>query len=124
MIVINFNNIEETILQNKDLENLLPVDYSSYFYQWRMGQQFPFLNSISKSASLDLLGQLPNCISILENYFKQKVFIETINYNISHSCKVPIDQKEICLILFEIGNNFNYFTTWRDKEHIYISFWR
>jgi hypothetical protein len=72
---------------------------------------------------LDFLNELDQFGDILEGYFGEKVLIEKINYNMVQHEKIPLKDIDLCNTLCKI-NDFNYFTTWRDEEYLYISFWR
>lgn len=125
MLLLNFANIEKLIFQDRDIQNILPPNMFSYFEQWRMGKQMPFLRQIGKSAMLDFLNNLnPEHIEILEEYFGERVVVERLNYSVAMNIEIPLDKaQESCDRLCEINGDF-YFSTWRDKQKLYISFWR
>lgn len=125
MININFSNVEKLIFENSDdLKYLLPNHYWSFFEQWKMGKQFPFLKQIGKSATFDFLNHInPTDIEKLEVYFGEKISIEKLYYNTVLNLTIPLSEKEICQRLCEVVN-FNYFRTYRDDQYLYISFWK
>lgn len=123
MLKIDFNNIEELIFQNEEIQRLFPHYCVNYFQQWKMGKQFPFLQSLVKKSILDFLNELEQYVDILENYFQEKIIIEKINYNMVLHTKIPLNNLDLCSSLCKI-NDFNYFTTWRDEDYLYLSFWR
>jgi len=104
---------------------MLPPSYFSIFEQWRIAKRLPMLGGIGKQAVLDLLNSLTDeDVQALELYFGDKIFVQKLNYSIARNLKIPLaESAEICNKLCEI-NDFNYFTTWRDDEYLYISFWR
>ena len=104
---------------------MLPPSYFSIFEQWRIAKRMPMLKSIGKQAVLDLLNTLTESdIVSLETYFQESVFLEKLNYSITRNLKVPLaETKDICNSLCDI-TDVNYFSTWRDDEYLYISFWR
>ena len=124
MIVLNFANVEELIFHDRPLQKLLPADFFSLFEQWRLGIQFPALKQLGKHAVLDFINQLnEDHIEVLESYFQEKIVLERLNYNVVNHIKVPIGEFEACKALCEVVE-FGYFSTWRDKDSLYITFWR
>lgn len=125
MVLINFSNIEELIFENSDLPHLLPPDYFSWYEQWRIGRQFPFLRSLGKEAILEFLNAIDSeHIRILEGYFQDKVVVEKLNYNIVRNVQIPLaDLDKVCDKLCEIREHY-YYSTWRDDNNLYLSFWR
>lgn len=83
------------------------------------------LKGIGKQALLDLLNTLTDeDIVALEMYFGKKVIVERLNYSIVRDFKVSLsDVGDICNKLCDVVDS-NYFSTWRDEEYLYISFWR
>lgn len=123
MLKIDHSNIEKLIFENNSIHRLFPSYCLNYFEQWKMGIRFPFLKSLAKQAMLDFLNDLSNHLDLLEKIFKDQVIVEKLHHEIVLNLKVPLDKVEICNKLCEI-NIFNYFTTWRDDQYLYISFWR
>lgn len=125
MIDLNFSNIEELVFYDKEAQNMLPPSYFSLFEQWRIAKRLPMLGSIGKQAVLDLLNSLTDDeVRSLETYFGDKIIVERLNYSVNHNLKVPLaNSTEVCNELCHVID-FNYFGTWRDKEFLYISFWR
>lgn len=82
-----------------------------------------FLRGISKAAILDFLNNLnENDIAILEEYFQERVFIERLNYSVAMNKELSLDQ-DCCDELCSIEGDF-YFSTWRNKDKVHITFWR
>lgn len=124
MIELNFSNVEELIFYDLDVQQILPLDMYSFFEQWRMSKRIPFLKAIGQQAVLDFLNTLNDQhIDLLETYFGQPVFVEKLNYSLSHTLKIPIEKIKICEDLCKV-QEFNYYSTWRDKEFLYLTFWR
>jgi 2-iminoacetate synthase ThiH len=122
MLKLNWTNVEELIFYDSDVQNLLPVHMFSIFEQWRLAKRVPFLRELGKQALLDFLNQLSEKdIEILESYFQKKIFVEKINYSISLNLKIPLSN--ICDELCHI-EGFNYTSTFRDEEYIYLTLWR
>lgn len=124
MKYINFSNVEELIFFDKKIQSLLPQRMFNIFEQWRLSQRVSFLRDIGKRALLDFLNSLENeDIDVLEEYFNEKIVIEKLNYSIASNYKIPLCKCELCkeLCSMEWTGNFN---TWRDKDFLYITFWR
>ena len=124
MLDLNLTNIEELVFYDREVQKLLPDTFFSVFEQWRIAKRLPMLSSVGKQAVLDFLNTVTDQeIETLELYFGQKINVEKLNYSVSINIKVPLSKEsEICNQLCDI--NFNYFSTWRDEEYLYISFWR
>lgn len=124
MLYLNFSNVEELIFYDTTVQNMLPKEMFSIFEQWRLAKRVPYLRDIGKQAMLDFLNTLEDkYIPILEEYFDDKISIERLNYSIVLNLKIPLSEKDICEELCGV-EGFNYLSTWRDDEHLYISFWR
>lgn len=124
MIELNFSNVEELIFYDLEAQQVLPLDMYSFFEQWRMSKRIPFLKAIGQQAVLDFLNTLNDeHVEALEVYFGQSIFVEKLNYSLSQSVKIPVDKFEICKELCKV-QEFNYYSTWRDEDFVYITFWR
>jgi hypothetical protein len=124
MLHLNFSNVEELIFFDEKVQKLLPDDMFSIFEQWRMAKRIPFLKGIGKQAMLDFLNLVNDQnIDILEQYFGEQIYVERIDYSIVKNFKIPISEKIVCEELCKIMDLI-YYSTWRDEEYIYISFWR
>lgn len=123
MLKIDSSNIEKLIFENNSIHSIFPAYCSNYFEQCKLGVKFPFLRNLAKRTTLDFLNELDNFTDLLESFFKDQVVIEKLHYESVLNVKLPLDKMEICNKLCEI-NYFNYFTTWRDEQHLYISFWK
>lgn len=122
MLYLNFSNVEELIFWNTDIQKLFPEHMFSLFEQWRLAQLHPFLRELGKQAILDFLNSLTDeDIDVLEEYLGEKIVVERLNYNIAINIKMPISKA--CEKLCEV-EGFNYFSTWRDDEHLYLSCWK
>lgn len=120
---LNFSTAEELVFQDTEVQKLLPPYMFSYFEQWRLGFRVPMLRQMAKQAILDFLDQLNDeHIQILEKHFGEQLVVEKLNYRSVENYKIPLSETKICEALCEI--EFQYFSTWRDAEYLYISFWR
>lgn len=125
MLHINFSNIEQLILDNEDMYLVLPTSARSYIELWKIGKQFPMMRQVGRQALFDLINSLDDSdIESLEDYFGERIILEKLNYRTVENVVIPLkDADEICNMLCEI-RGFNYFSTWRDEKHLYVSFWR
>ena len=124
MLRINFTNIEDLILKDGNVQKLLPAHLFSYFEQWKLVQHVPALKQESKQTALDLLDALEDHTEILEKYFGETVIVEKLNYHAVWNLKVPIeDEEEFCRAMCQM-DGYGSFSTWRDEEFLYVSFWR
>ncbi len=124
MLYLNLSTAETLIFENKEIQNFLPIHMFSYFEQWRMGKRIPMLRQMAKRALVDFLDQLNDeHISILEEHFSERIFLERLNYRTVENYKIPLSEKQICEELCNIMT-LPYFSTWRDAEYLYVSFWR
>jgi len=125
MIYLNFSTVEELLFYDRDAQKHLPMHMFGLFEQWRLAKMMPMLRDLGKAALLDVLNGLTDSdVASLEEYFNDRIFLEKLNYSIVRNIKVPLkDQQEICKNLCEL-EGFNYFSTWRDSEYLYLSLWR
>ena len=101
----------------------MPAQFSN-FEMWRISKMLPALKPTGKQAVLDFLNTVTDDeLKSLESYFDEKIVVEKLNYNISLQMKVPLNESNICEELCQI-EGFNYYSTWRDEDFLYISFWR
>jgi hypothetical protein len=124
MITLNFSNVEELIFYDTGVQKQLPPHMFSLFEQWRLSKRVSYLKEIGKQAMLDFLNQISDeHVSILENYFEDKIIVERLNYNIVLNLEIPLEDELVCNKLCEIVG-YNNLSTWRDDKVIYLSFWR
>jgi hypothetical protein len=124
MLYLNFSNAEELVFFDTDAQRLLPSHMFSIFEQWRLAKRIPYLKEMGKQAILDFLNTITDDdLVVLEEYFGQKIIVEKLNYSIASNYKVPLSESGACEVLCGI-EGFNYFSTWRDDEYLYISAWR
>ena len=121
-MILNFSNIENYIFEDLNSQKLLPQFYP-YFEQWRLARRLPILKQLGRQAVLDVLNQISDeDIVALEQYFGKSISIDKLEYSVIKNIQVPVNS-DLCDLLCEL-RGFNYFSTWRDQDHIYISLWR
>jgi hypothetical protein len=124
MKILNFSNVEELIFYDRQAQNALPIHMFSLFEQWRLAQRIPALKQLGRQALLDFLNGLTgDDLVALEKHFDEKIIVEKLNYSIVHNLTIPLNDSSLCEALCEI-EGFGYFSTWRDADFLYISFWR
>lgn len=122
MITLNFTNIEELVFYNNNVKYYLPQHLISFYYQWELGRKNQFLRNIAVKALFDFLnGITEDDIKIFEKLFDDEVKVEKFDYKTVKNYKIPLD--EVCEKLCKISG-YNYFTTYRDKDFLYLSIWR
>lgn len=120
---MNFSNAEELIFYDQQVQKVLPAHMFSIFEQWRLAQRMSFLKQLGRQAILDFLnGVTDDDLAILEEYFGEKIIVEKLNYRIVTHIAVPLDS-DVCQVLCDI-EGFNYFSTWRDENNLYMTLWR
>lgn len=124
MLKLNFSNIEELIFYDTEVQKLLNPELFSVFEQWRLSKRVPYLDPIGKQALLDFLNNISDDdIMVLENYFQKKIIIEKFNYKIIKNIKISLEKNDICNELCKI-EGLPYYSTFRDQDNLYITFWR
>lgn len=124
MLYLNFSNVEDLVFRDRGAQGRLPTHYFSVFEQWRLSQQFSYLRELGRQAVLDFLnGVSEDEVRALEDLFGERIVVERLNYNVAVNLKIPLAAAEVCKALCEV-EGFNYFSTWRDGDHLYVSLWR
>lgn len=92
MITINFANLEESVLEKQDLVKLLFPKIGNQYNFWTMGRKHPSLSTLTKTAILEILKTLnePDCLEILQTYFKDEIQITTLDFDTVKNIKIPI----------------------------------
>lgn len=124
MLNLNFSTAEELIFWDSALQRKLDPDLFSVFEQWRLAKRVPMLREIGKQAILDFLNMVSEeDVAVLEEHFGEKIVVEKLNYTVAMNLKIPLAESKVCEELCKV-EGFNYFSTWRDDEYLYISAWR
>jgi len=121
-MVINNQNVETLIFQDKKLIERLHNCHSLY-NQWLLGIKQPALRFLSKKAILRMLEVLNDSenITILENYFNDKVVLKPLDYHVTKNFKIPIDELEQKLNLLKNEGNISIS---RNADYCYLSIWK
>lgn len=120
MITLDFTNVQELVFKDADLQLLL-IECQSLFHQWKLGQNIPSLRPMGQKAVLDFLNRLTSeQIKVLENYWKDSVKIERLDYALIKNYELKISESEQI-------NNLNVdgeIVLYRDASTLYISSWK
>lgn len=117
-MTLNFDNVEEFIFLNKNVQKLLP-EHKNIFGQWALGKQVPSLNFLSQKALAILLDSLSiEQIKILEDYFQDNILVETIAYSSVKNFEFGLSEN---LNIDALSNNF---CITRDDDKLYMTFIR
>lgn len=116
MIVINIQNIEDLILKNPGLHRVLD-DQQHIIQQWKMSSRIPYLRSLKQKSLIDLLNSLnSDNIIKLEEYFKDTITLNKLNYKLIKNMVLEFDAEEI--------DGLSNFAITRDDKNIGVTFWR
>lgn len=115
---INFKNIEEIIFFDKNIQKLFP-EFKHFFDQWTIGKRVPLLTSMANKSVLDLLESIEEeQIKKLENYFGTTVIVVKLNTNLVANIDLDLNEN-LCGYL-----EYKDFCVYRNKEKLFLSFWR
>lgn len=126
MIVINIKNVEEKVFENNEIwKNLYDIKHLKD--QWNLSKATPVLRYLGKKSILDFLnGVKQKHIDVLSNFFQEEVTVEKFDYHSIKNFTFSNDQKiDEELNLMEYKNElYSYFSTYKDKDNFYVTFWR
>lgn len=121
MLVINLNNVEEIIFSNKAIRAKMP-ELRSYFDQWTLAKQYPFLKAVGKQAMVDFLNTLnENHLSLLQKHFEMPVTIDKLNNRAFRNHEFSVDEAEQELNRL---NELAQVCAYRKGDQLYLSLWR
>lgn len=117
---INIKNIEELIFYDRKLQKFFP-EFQHFFNQWQLGQNIIAMKTLAKRSVVEFLNSLEEKhVKILEEYFKEKVFVDKLDNNIVANYDNFLEnEEELCRF-----SNYQDFCLTRDKEKYKITFWR
>ena len=118
-MVINFQNVKDLIMTDKEITNLLP-EFKMFFDTWKFSVKNPSFRSLGEKAIIDfLLALKPEHIVKLEKYFNDSISINATDYRIVKNQVIPLDTVHN-LEMNELPN----FTIYRDSVNLHILQWR
>ena len=118
---INIQNVEEMVFMDKDAWRKMP-ELIYLRDQWRMSRMSPILRSLGRRSVLDFLAKAKNHHEhALSSHFGEDVTIDKIE---RHLVKNMEFTTECELVDFDLEEHYTAFSTHRDKDKIYVTFWR
>ena len=120
-MIINLQNVEELVFYDKKLQLLIP-EFNHLFSQWSLAKRVPALRSLGLRSLMDFLNDLTDeHKKIMESYFGIGITVDKMDYHIAKHYDCTLEEAENKLNT--IGG-FSNFSSYRDGNHLYISFWR
>ena len=115
---INLKNVEDLIFFDKKAQAALP-DFKDLFDQWHLGRMIPALNGIGNKSIFDLINSLESKhLESLERYFGEKIIFNKIETGIVKNHSINLSDN-LCGF-----SEYKDFFAYRNKNEIFISFWR
>jgi len=117
---INLQNIEQLLFFDKKAQALLP-EFRHFFDQWQLGQRIPGMKTLGQRSVLELLNSLnENHLRKLEEYYADTILLDKVDHRLVAHHEWPVDEADgLCEFA-----GYRDFCLGRDKDRIYISFWR
>jgi hypothetical protein len=123
MKTITFNNVENIVFLDTKLRKLLSDDFGKTFNTWSLGQADHTLRPLAQKMLIQFVNKVDDKhIEIMKEYFNEDVKVEKINADIATHIKLPIHEAEQYLNSNAILKEAVF--SYRDAEHVYLSFWR
>jgi uncharacterized protein YjaZ len=118
---INIQNVEDLIFQNKEIWGKMP-DLVHLRDQWRISKLTPVLRAMGKKSLLDFLRSVKQKHEeIISEHFNTYVTIDKIERHLVKSIEFSLKEEDVNLDSHEI---YTGFSAYRDKEKVYLTFWR
>lgn len=119
MIVLNLTNIENLIFYDNKVKAKLP-EFSDTFKQWAFAKQFPNFRQLVKRTLSDFLENLSEQhIETLSQHFHTTISIDNLDYHIVKNHTLNL------LNTTHIQEAIGFTPSIsRNKDDIYITFWR
>jgi len=122
MLVLNLDNVEELIFQNKEARKLLP-EFRQLFDQWKLARMIPSMKNLGRRSVLDFLNSVETSHEkILASIFGDEVSVDRMVYHIVNNQVFSLGSAEGNLN--EGSEWFPNFSLDRDGERLYLCFWR
>jgi len=120
-MILNLQNVEDLVFFNKKIWEILP-EFRSLFEQWALGKRTPGLQNLGKRSLIDFLNSLEKThLDKLEEYFKDIILLDKIDYHTVHNYNGKIEEIQSKLCKF---NGFIDFSVYRKDDQINLTFWR
>jgi hypothetical protein len=122
-IVIAYQNIEQLIFYNKEVQKKLP-EFLSIFNTWHLAIRHPSLRVTSQKMLIELLSKLnDNHIQILSEHFKEEVKVDKVDIGVVDNFTISLEEAEDFLNKMPAVLKESHFI-YRDENNLYISMWR
>ena len=121
MININSNNAEEILFFNNNIRESFP-EFKQIFQQWEFAKSSLVLRIVAQKSVMDLLNNFTSeDVNKISSILGDFVTIDNLDYHLVKNISFPVENAE--KELNSLGG-FGNFSISRDKEQVYISFWR
>lgn len=118
---LNIQNVEELIFHNKDIWKKMP-ELVYLRDQWRMSQMTPILRAMGRKSVLDFLKKAKGVHEdIISEHFGTLVTIEKIERNLVTNLEFSVNDENVD---FELEDEYTAFSSYRNGEKVYVTFWR
>lgn len=115
---INLKNVEEIIFFDKKMHEILP-EFRHFLDQWRLGKTIPALGGLGAKSVIDLLNSLEDDhIKKLEKHFNTSIIVNKLETNIIKNHFIKTNDTMCGFI------GFKDFCITRNKENVFLTFWR
>lgn len=122
MVHLNLKNVEQLVFRDRKLQQELP-EFRSFFDQWRLAQMLPAMRQMGRRAVIDFMNSVKDQhLEILSDHFGKLVTIDRLDYATVKNVDFGLEEAEDRLR--EFGSTYPGFSTFRDGERLYVSFYR
>lgn len=116
-MIINLQNIENFLFFDKKIKNLFP-EFRDIFNQYAFGKSTG-LEDLSKRTIIDFMNLLePQHLIKLEEYFKEKISLDKIDYRIVKNMEFSLLEENISL------NGYKEIALFRNKDKLKVTLWK
>ena len=92
--------------------------------QWRLSKISPVFKAMGKKALLDFLNKInQDQEKIIAEKLGEEILIEKLDYLVVKNMELDIEDAELDLNLVS-ESLYSYFSTYRTKDKLYVTFWR
>lgn len=120
-MILNLQNVEQLVFFDEKAYKLLP-EFRVYFEQWRISKRVPGMQNLGKSVIMSFLLDLKSPqLEKLEEYFKDTIVVDAIDYRTVQNYVGTIDEVQDALCEFEA---FTDLAIYRKEDQIKVTFWK
>lgn len=117
---ITIQNVEELVFHDKDLWKNMP-ELIHLRDQWRISKMTPVLRALGRKSLLDFLRTAKGVHEeVLSEHFGETVTIDKIDRHLVSNKSLRVGEEPD----LEDAEIYTGFSCYRNKEEIYITFWR